>query len=487
MTEPDNPDVKNDSATVHMEKMKANLFLMKITMAATFGGLLFGYDTGVINGALPFMSQPDQLNLNVYTEGVVVSSLLFGAALGSVAGGRLADKIGRRKNILCLAFIFFIAALGCTFAPNANIMILFRFMLGVAVGGASVTVPAYLAEMAPAEKRGRIVTVQDLVIVTGQLLAFVLNAIIGYTIGHDSSAWRYMMVFAAVPAVALWFGMLGMPESPRWLASKGRTEEAFNVLMKVREKDKVQKELDDITTVLAEEAEIKKATYRDLTIPWIRSIVFLGIGLSVVQQITGVNTIMYYGTEILRNAGFSTEAALIGNIANGVISVLAAATGLWLVGKVGRRPMLLCGLAGTTSALLLIGIFSQTMAGSEHLPYIVLSLTVTFLIFQQGAISPVTWLMLSEIFPLRLRGLGIGVAVFWQWGVNFFIGLSFPAMLQNLGLSKTFFVFVVLGIIAIGFVSKYLPETKDRTLEELEHYFHYGKKKSKVIGTGMAK
>ena len=341
MTEPDNPDVKNDAATVHMEKMKANLFLMKITMAATFGGLLFGYDTGVINGALPFMSQPDQLNLNVYTEGIVVSSLLFGAALGSVAGGRLADKIGRRKNILCLAFIFFIAALGCTFAPNAHIMILFRFMLGVAVGGASVTVPAYLAEMAPAEKRGRIVTVQDLVVVTGQLLAFVLNAVIGYTIGHDSSAWRYMMVLAAVPAVALWFGMLGMPESPRWLASKGKIEEAFNVLMKVREKDKVQKELDDITTVLAEEAEIKKATYQDLTIPWIRSIVFLGIGLSVVQQITGVNTIMYYGTEILRNAGFSTEAALIGNIANGVISVLAAATGLWLVGKVGRRPMLL--------------------------------------------------------------------------------------------------------------------------------------------------
>jgi major inositol transporter-like SP family MFS transporter len=180
---------------------------------------------------------------------------------------------------------------------------------------------------------------------------------------------------------------------------------------------------------------------------------------------------MYYGTEILKDAGFQTKAALIGNIANGVISVLATLVGIWLLGKVGRKPMLITGLIGTTTALLLIGIFALMLEGSSALPYIVLTLTVTFLAFQQGAISPVTWLMLSEIFPTRLRGLGMGVSVFCLWIVNFLIGLAFPVLLATVGLSTTFFIFVVLGLLAIAFVKKYLPETKGLTLEELEHYF----------------
>jgi major inositol transporter-like SP family MFS transporter len=462
------------------KKRTPQSFLRKVTIISTFGGLLFGYDTGVINGALPYMSQADQLNLNSVTEGLVASSLLFGAAIGAVAGGFLSDKNGRRKNILCLAVLFFIAALGCTFAPNVSIMVGFRVLLGLAVGGASVTVPTYLAEMSPTEKRGRMVTQNELMIVTGQLLAFVFNAIMGVTMGHDAGVWRYMLVIASIPAVVLWFGMLAMPESPRWLIAKGKIGEALSVLKQAREEKRALAELVEIQDTLAEEAELKKATYKDLTIPWVRRIVFLGIGLSIVQQITGVNSIMYYGTEILRDAGFSTEAALIGNIANGVISVLATFVGIWLLGKVGRRPMLLTGQVGTTLALLLIGIFSMTMKGSEMLPFIVLSLTVTFLAFQQGSISPVVWLMLSEIFPLRLRGLGMGVSVFCLWVTNFLIGLSFPVLLEKVGLSTTFFVFVGLGIIAILFVKIYVPETKDRTLEELEHDFrNYDKPKNK--------
>lgn len=446
-------------------------FLRTIILISTFGGLLFGYDTGVINGALPFMAEADQLNLTALTEGMVASSLLLGAAIGAVFGGRLSDYNGRRKNILILAVLFFAATLGCTLAPNVSVMVISRFLLGLAVGGASVTVPAYLAEMSPAESRGRMVTQNELMIVTGQLLAFMCNAIIGNVLGDTSHAWRYMLVIAALPAVFLFFGMLKVPESPRWLVSKGRKEDALHVLRRIRNEEKAKSELAEIESAFHKEAEMEQAAFKDLAVPWVRRIVFIGIGIAVVQQLTGVNSIMYYGTQILKDAGFETKAALIGNIANGVISVLATFVGIWLLGKVGRRPMLMTGLIGTTAVLLLIGVLSVVLKGSPALPYVVLSLTVTFLAFQQGAVSPVTWLMLSEIFPLRLRGLGMGVTVFCLWIVNFLVGFTFPVLLANIGLSATFFIFVLLGIASVIFVKRFLPETKGLSLEQLEQNF----------------
>ncbi|MBC1225532.1 sugar porter family MFS transporter [Listeria booriae] len=446
-------------------------YLRLIAIISTFGGLLFGYDTGVINGALPYMSKAGQLNLTPAGEGIVASSLLFGAAFGAVFGGRLSDRNGRRKNLLMLAVVFFVATLGCTFAPNMAVMVVFRVILGLAVGGASVTVPTYLAEMSPTERRGRMVTQNELMIVTGQLLAFTFNAIIGTTLGEDGNVWRYMLVIATIPAVVLWFGMLILPESPRWLASKGKIGDALRVLQQIREQNVAETELTEIKDNITAEAALDKATFKDLSVKWVRRILFIGLGIAVVQQITGVNSIMYYGTEILRDAGFGTEAALIGNIANGVISVLATFVGIYLLGKIGRRPMLITGLIGTTSALLLIGILSMLLQGTEALPYVVLSLTVTFLAFQQGAISPVTWLMLSEIFPQRLRGIGMGTTVFCLWITNFLVGFSFPILLAHVGLSITFFMFAVLGVFAILFVKKYLPETKGHSLEQIEYYF----------------
>ncbi|EFL36849.1 sugar transporter [Streptomyces viridochromogenes DSM 40736] len=441
--------------------------LRLITIIATFGGLLFGYDTGVINGALPYMT--DDLGLTPVTEGMVTSSLLLGAALGAVTGGRLSDARGRRRNILLLAVLFFVGALGCTLAKTTEVMIVARFVLGLAVGGASVTVPVYLAEVSPAERRGALVTRNELMIVSGQLLAFTSNAIIAQVGGESGGVWRWMLVVATLPAVVLWFGMLVMPESPRWLASRSRFGEALEVLRQVRSQARAEAELKEVTALAVRDEQEKLGGWQDIrSTPWVRKLMFVGFGIAIVQQITGVNTIMYYGTQILTDAGFAADSALTANIANGVISVLATFVGIWLLGRVDRRPMLMTGQIGTTAALLLIGIFSLVLPSGDPRAFAVLAMTVTFLAFQQGAISPVTWLMLSEIFPMRMRGFGMGMAAVVLWLTNFVIGLVFPSLVSGIGISHTFFLFVVAGVLSLTFVKLYVPETRGRTLETLE-------------------
>ncbi|MFF5516662.1 sugar porter family MFS transporter [Streptomyces coeruleorubidus] len=441
--------------------------LRLITIIATFGGLLFGYDTGVINGALPYMTE--DLGLTPVTEGMVTSSLLLGAALGAVTGGRLSDARGRRRNILLLAVLFFVGALGCTLAPTTEVMIVARFVLGLAVGGASVTVPVYLAEVSPAERRGALVTRNELMIVSGQLLAFTSNAIIAQVGGESGGVWRWMLVIATLPAVVLWFGMLVMPESPRWLASQSRFGEALEVLRQVRSQARAEAELKEVSALAVKDEQAKLGGWQDMkSTPWVRKLMFVGFGIAIVQQITGVNTIMYYGTQILTDAGFAADSALTANIANGVISVLATFVGIWLLGRVPRRPMLMTGQAGTTVALLLIGVFSLVLPSGDARAFAVLAMTVTFLAFQQGAISPVTWLMLSEIFPMRMRGFGMGIAAVVLWLTNFVIGLVFPSLVSGIGISNTFFLFVVAGVLSLTFVKRYVPETKGRTLESLE-------------------
>jgi len=450
-------------------------FVKVIAMIATLGGLLFGYDTGVISGALLFMG--NDLHLTPFTTGLVTSSLLFGAAFGALASGHFAAAAGRRKIILVLAVIFAIGAIGTALAPDVEWMIFFRLVLGVAVGGASATVPVYIAEMAPANKRGQLVTMQELMIVSGQMLAYISNAGFNAVWGGDTT-WRWMLAVATVPAVLLWFGMLFMPDSPRWYAMKGRLAEARQVLERTRAKQDVEWELTEIEETLAEERHETRPRLRELRQPWLFKLFLIGVGIAVIQQLTGVNTIMYYAPTMLKAVGMSDNAALIATIANGVISVLMTFVGIWLLGRIGRRTMTMLGQFGCTACLVFIGAVSyfmpETVNGQPDVlrSYMVLLGMLMFLSFQQGALSPVTWLLLSEIFPTRLRGIFMGGAVFAMWIANFLISLMFPILLASVGLSGAFFIFALIGIGGAIFVVRFVPETRNRSLEQIEHYLH---------------
>ncbi len=450
-------------------------FVKVIAMIATLGGLLFGYDTGVISGALLFMG--NDLHLTPFTTGLVTSSLLFGAAFGALASGHFAAAAGRRKIILVLAVIFAIGAIGTALAPDVEWMIFFRLVLGVAVGGASATVPVYIAEMAPANKRGQLVTMQELMIVSGQMLAYISNAGFNAVWGGDTT-WRWMLAVATVPAVLLWFGMLFMPDSPRWYAMKGRLAEARQVLERTRAKQDVEWELTEIEETLAEEQHETRPRLRELRKPWLFKLFLIGVGIAVIQQLTGVNTIMYYAPTMLKAVGMSDNAALIATIANGVISVLMTFVGIWLLGRIGRRTMTMIGQFGCTACLVFIGAVSyfmpETVNGQPDVlrSYMVLLGMLMFLSFQQGALSPVTWLLLSEIFPTRLRGIFMGGAVFAMWIANFVISLMFPILLASVGLSGAFFIFALVGIGGAIFVVRCVPETRNRSLEQIEHYLH---------------
>ncbi|KHK97798.1 major facilitator transporter [Microbacterium mangrovi] len=438
-----------------------------VALIATLGGLLFGYDTGVINGALGPMSA--ELGLTPFTEGLVTASLLLGAAIGAVTLGRVADAWGRRPTITLLSILFFVGALTCVLAPNVEVMITGRFVLGLAVGGASTVVPVFLAELAPYEIRGSLAGRNELAIVVGQLAAFVINAIIGIVWGEHEGVWRIMLSIQLIPALALFIGMFRMPESPRWLADNGHHEKALKVLSELRPAERAEPELAQIEQIRAEE-EAEKLNWKSiLADKWLRRILLVGIGLGVAQQFTGINSIMYYGQQVLTESGFSKSAALIANIAPGVIAVVGGIIAVSIMDRFSRRKTFLLGFALTTTCHVLIGIASIALpVGNPLRPYVILFLVVAFVGSMQTFLNVAVWVTLSEIFPLKMRAFGMGVSVFCLWMANFFLGLYFPSLIAAVGITGTFFVFAVLGALSLFFVFKWVPETRGRTLEQLE-------------------
>jgi MFS transporter, SP family, major inositol transporter len=444
-----------------------------VTIVATLGGLLFGYDTGVINGALEPMKV--DLGLSATGEGLITSTLLAGAAIGALVCGKLNDTLGRKTTLTILAVLFFVGTLGGVFAPNLEVMIPSRVILGFAVGGASVTVPVYLSELAPTERRGSLAGRGELAIVIGQLLAFIMNAIIGTIWGDHEGVWRYMLAVAALPAVALFVGMMQMPESPRWLISKERHDEALSVLLQVRSPERARAEMEEVEFLAAEEKEAHMGGWSDLSVPWIRRIFIAGIGVAIAQQCTGINSIMYYGTQVLTRAGFSASAALIANVANGVLAVIGSTICLFfLMDRVPRRRLIIGGFIATTSAHALIVISAFLLPEGLLKAFVILFFMVTFVFCMQLALNIPVWVIISEMFPLRLRGLGMGVCVLCLWVANAVIAFLFPIIVEAIRIEGAFLVFVVLGLIAIAFLKVFLPETKDRSLEELEERFAAG-------------
>ncbi|MEN0140507.1 MAG: sugar porter family MFS transporter [Rhodococcus sp. (in: high G+C Gram-positive bacteria)] len=440
-----------------------------IAVVATFGGLLFGYDTGVINGALEPLKE--DLQLTSFTEGLVVSILIFGAAIGALIGGRMSDRYGRRHNILVLAIIFMIGTLGCVLSPTWEILALFRFVLGLAVGGASATVPVYLAEISPVERRGSVVSRNEVMIVCGQFAAFVINAVIFNIWGEHESVWRFMLLVAVTPAIVLFAGMLRMPESPRWLMSQDRHDEALAVLLQVRSPERARAELEEVQALAEEEKLAQTGGPADLSVKWIRRLIFIGVGLGVFQQATGINSVMYYGTQLLGDAGFSSNAAIVANTLNGLFSVLGVLTGIALINRIDRRKMLIGGFVLTTTFHLLVGLSAFLLPDGTAKAYFILVFVVLFVFSMQGTIGPLVWLMLSEIFPLKIRSFAIGICIFMLWIANAIVALVFPPLVAALGIAATFFIFAGLGVLALVFITTQVPETRGRSLEELEEQF----------------
>lgn len=439
-----------------------------ISIVACFGGLLFGYDTGVSSGAEGPMSE--ELGLSLIQTGIVISSLVFAAAFGALLGGRISDAIGRRTTILVLATMFFLGVLFVVFAPGFVVVVIGRIILGLAVGGASTVVPVYLAELAPFEIRGSITGRNELAIVIGQFSAFTVNAILNATLGHIEGLWRVMFAVCALPAIALFIGMLRMPESPRWLIEKGREQEALAVLKTVRSEDRALAEFAQVETVADEEKEggIQPGLKDILSNRWLRRIVLVGIGVAVTQQLTGINTIMYYGPRVLQESGFNESQSLTAATVFGLAAVVGGIFALRNMDRLDRRKTFFIGLSLTTICHCLVGVAGLVIPeGNPVRPYIVAALVTLFVLSMQSFLNIAVWVWLAEIFPLAIRGLAIGIAVFFGWFVNGLLALYIPTLLGALGMG-TFFLFAGIGVVMLGFLWHEVPETRNRSLEALE-------------------
>lgn len=449
-------------------------YMRMISIITCMGALLFGYNTAVVNGSLSFMAVKSQLALSPWSQGIVSSGLTLGAAFGAVFGGPLSDKIGRKKILLWLGIIFTFGAVGCGFATSATILIILRFILGLAVGSASANVPVFLAEVAPSEMRGQMVSMNQLMIVAGQFLSFGVNAWLGTAFGSNAAIWRVMLGVASIPGIILWIGMYFVPETPRWLASQGRFKDALASLMKVRSADDAQSEINEIRTAVEKDQKENKsqAGFKDMIHePWVLQVVITGATLGVLQQFAGINSVMYYGTKILEASGFGEQAALISNVANGLFSIIGAIIGMYTIDVLGRKKLEYSGLIVCAVCLVSVGLISTFGGGAGWTGIAVMILVLVYIVFFQGSLGPVTWLINSEIFPSQYRGIGTGITIFALWFANFLVGLLFPVMLTSLGLANSFYIFAACCVAGLFFVHARVPETKGVQLEDVETFF----------------
>jgi SP family galactose:H+ symporter-like MFS transporter len=448
-----------------VERSSGERFVYIVAGVSALAGLLFGYDTGVISGAILFVKK--QFALSSTLEEVVTSVVLLGAVIGAAAGGTLADRFGRRKTIILAAAIFVLGAMGTALAPTVILLIAGRTIVGIGIGIASFSAPLYISEVAPANIRGSLVSLNQLAITVGIVVSYLVD----YALS-SISGWRWMFGLAAIPATILGIGMFFLPDSARWLVSQGLLDKARAVLERIRATTSVGVELREIK----KSEQQQTGEWTELLAPLVRPALIVGIGLAIFQQVTGINTVIYYAPTIFQFAGFASAAvAILATVGIGIINMLMTVVAIRLIDRVGRRPLLLIGLAGMILSLGVLGLAFLLPNLSSALGWIAVGSLALYVGSFAIGLGPVFWLLVSEVYPLKIRGLAMSIASIANWGSNLIVALTFLTLIQVVGRPGTFWLYGLVGVGAWLFAYSLVPETKGRSLEEIEAHWRAGK------------
>ena len=442
------------------------IWLYIVAIVASLGGLLSGYDTGVISGALLFINEtwvlPDTL------QGFLVSSVLIGAVIGAATNGILADIFGRKKIIMATAVIFILGSILCAFAPNVYVLILSRIFVGFAVGIVNFVVPLYLSEVSPKNLRGTLVSLYQWAITAGILFSYFINAVFAQAVYN----WRWMLFAGVVPGLVLFIGMCFMSDTPRWLVSKNREDEAKKVFSKIEPDIEPEKEIAEIKETLVDNRQEKAFRLKK----WMIMPFVVGIGIMFAQICTGINTIIYYAPTIFKTAGFDSNlTAIYATTGIGVVNFIMTIVAVFFTDRIGRKPLLYFGLTGVMLSLFALGT-SFAFAGvlGSSLKWVAVGSLVTYIICFAMSLGPIGWILVSEVFPLRIRGIAMSVCTVSNFAFNFFVVGSFPVLLHRIGGAWTFWIFGIVSILCIIFVYFFVPETKGISLEEIESNWRRG-------------
>ena len=455
--------------------------IVAISVVATIGGFLFGFDSGVINGTVDGLQRA--FDSDSVGTGFNVASMLLGCAIGAFFAGRLADHFGRRNVLIVAAVFFLVSAWGSGIAGSSLEFVLYRVLGGLAVGAASVMSPAYISEVSAAHYRGRLATVQQIAIIAGLFAAFLSNYLLANVAGSSVTelwagyeAWRWMFWIELVPAALFLVALLFIPESPRYLVVKRRNAQALQVLTRLYGEAEGTRKLGEIEASLAEDHHRPRLS--DLiskTTGKVRPIVWVGIGLATFQQLVGINVVFYYGAVLWQAVGFSENDALLINVLSGALSIGACVATVLLIDRIGRKPLLWVGSAGmaVSLALLVVAFASGSLVDgrlqlSDNMGVLALVAANVYVIFFNLSWGPVMWVMLGEMFPNQIRGSGLAVAGLFQWGSNFLVTMTFPMLLAGIGLAATYGLYTIAAIISVFFVLKFVHETKGRELEQMQ-------------------
>jgi sugar porter (SP) family MFS transporter len=430
---------------------------------AGLGGLLFGYDTGVIAGALLFIK--GDFDLGSFAQGLVVAAVPIGAVAGAAIAGPAADRYGRRLMILLAAFVFIVGARASAAAPRVEVLVIARIVIGVAIGLASAAAPVYISEVAPAESRGRLVSFFQLAVTIGILVAYLVGLAF-----NGIEGWRWMLGLGVVPALALAFGMLRMPQSPRWLVMSGDDFAARATLAKIRvdDPDTIDREIEEIKESLDE----KPGAWSELLEPVVKAALVVGVGLAILQQVTGINTVIYYAPTIVEFTGVNSSAgSILAAVGVGVINVAMTVVALRLLDRAGRRTLLMIGVSGMSISLFALGGAFVGGGGSTLSSVVAIASLMLYVASFAVSLGPIFWLLNAEIYPLGVRSKAAGVGTMANWTFNFIVSLTFLLLIEALGRSGAFWLYGGIGVLTLIFCWALVPETKGKHLEDIQAIF----------------